>query len=124
MMTVWTHEGRQKSRKHYLMMHLPEAHHIFCDLHTSPNKQVIGFSKFCSLRPKNVLLTGDTPQYQCECMIQENFFLKFEAMGKNYMMYFTHGLRIKGSQLPQAFKEEKISMKTDSTNFSNTRNMG
>ena len=109
MMTVWTHEGRQKRRKYYLMMHLPEAHHIFCDLHTSPNKQkVIGFSKFCSLRPKNVLLTGDTPQYQCECMIHENFFLKREAMGQNYNRYFIHGLWIKGSQLPQIFLRLEI----------------
>ena len=62
--TVWTDDGKQKLRKHYLVMHLREAHQLFCQLYpTEGDYNIISFSKFCSLRPKNVLMTGDIPQY-------------------------------------------------------------
>ena len=75
--TVWTDDGKQKLRKHYLVMHLREAHQLFCQLYpTGGDYNIISFPKFCSLRPKNVLMTSDIPQNQCKCMIHENFFLK------------------------------------------------
>ena len=45
-------------------------------------------SKFYSLRPKNVLLLGDTPKDQCKCQNHENMFMKLEAMGKQYESSF------------------------------------
>ena len=124
MMTVWTHEGRKKRRKHYLVMHLREAHHIFYDLHTSPNKQkVIGFSKFCNLRPKNVLPTGDTPQYQSKCLIHENFFRRLEAMGQTTTGASSMVCGLRGVNYRRSFKRKK-SMKYDTTNLSNTINLG
>ena len=81
--TVWTDDG-----KHYLVMHLWEAHQLFCQLYpTEGDGNIISFSKFCSLRPKNVLLTGDTRQDQCKCMIHKNFFLKLEVLGHSYDKY-------------------------------------
>ena len=72
-------------------MHLREAHQLFCQLYpTEGDGNIIRFSKFCSLCPKNVLLSDDTPQYQCKCMIHENFFLKLEALGHTYDMYESH----------------------------------
>ena len=89
--TVWTDDRKLKLRKHYLVMHLREAHQLFCQLHpTEGEGNIISFSKFCSLRPKNVLLTDDTPQYQCKCMIHENFFLKLEALGNSHDRYESH----------------------------------
>ena len=86
--TVWTDDGKQKLRKHYLVMHLREAHQLFCQLYPAEGDgNVISFSMFCSFCPKNVLLTGDTLQYQCKCMIHENFFLKLEALGHTYDRY-------------------------------------
>ena len=73
--TVWT-DGKQ-----YLVLQ-------FCQLYpTEGDGNIISFSKFCSLRPKNVLLTGDTRQDQCKCMIHKNFFLKLEVLGHSYDKY-------------------------------------
>ena len=70
--TVWTDDGKQKLREHYLVMHLWEAHQLFCQLcPTEGDYNIISFSKFCSIHPKNVLMTGDILQYQCKCMIHE-----------------------------------------------------
>ena len=89
--TVWTGDGKQKLRKHYLVMQVREAHQLFCQLYpTEGDGNIISFSKFCSLRPKNVLLTGDTSQYHCKCMIHENLFLKLEALGDSYDRYESH----------------------------------
>ena len=88
--TVWTDDGKQKLRKHYLVMHLREVHQLFCQLCPTEDVNIISFSKFCSLCPKNVLLTGDTPQYQCKCMVHENLFSKPEALGHSYDRYESH----------------------------------
>ena len=45
-------------------------------------------SKLYSLRPKNVLLLGDTPKDQCKYQNHENMFMKLEAMGKQYESSF------------------------------------
>ena len=31
--TVWADDGKQKVKKHYLVMHLQEAHQLFCQLY-------------------------------------------------------------------------------------------
>ena len=72
-------------------MHPGEVHKLFCQMYpTKGDGNIISFSKFCSLRPKNVLLTSDAPQYQCKCMIHKNFFLKLEALGHSYDRYESH----------------------------------
>ncbi|GBL91653.1 hypothetical protein AVEN_71311-1 [Araneus ventricosus] len=43
----------------------------------------IGYSKFCSLRPKNVLVK-DTPSDQCKCKSHENFILLLKGLNINY----------------------------------------
>ena len=72
-------------------MHLQEAHQLFCQLYpTEGDYSIISFSKFCSLCPKNVLITGDIPQYQCKWMIHENFFSKPKALGNSHGRYESH----------------------------------
>lgn len=78
---VWENGIKEKRQKHYLTMYLREAFCILKEL--NPNIQ-IGFSKFCSLRPKNVLLIKDTPSDQCKCMIHENFMYKVKGLKQNY----------------------------------------
>ena len=75
--TIWTDHGKQKFRKHYFVINLREAHQLFCQLCPAEGGgHIISFRMFCSLHPKNVLLTGDTTQYQCKCIIDENLFLR------------------------------------------------
>ena len=80
-MCVWTSGKKQILQKHYLTMFLREAFHIFKE--ECPNLQ-IGFSKFCSLRPKNVLLLKSTPSEQCKCKNHENFILKLKSLQYHY----------------------------------------
>ena len=105
--TVWTDNGRHKLRKHYLVMHLQEAHQLFCQLYPTEGDGNISFSKFCSLHPKNVLLTGDTPQCQCKCMIHGNFFLKLEALVHSYGRYVLLHINTKQIQL-EDFEKDKV----------------
>ena len=84
-MTVWSDNGKQKLRKHFMTMCLREAHSIFCKMFDDgKGKNVISYAKFCDLRPPNALLLGDTPRDQCKCLIHENFFLKLNALGYSY----------------------------------------
>ncbi|KAG8175962.1 hypothetical protein JTE90_000001 [Oedothorax gibbosus] len=55
--TIWEDGEKKRVRKLYLTMYMKEADALFKDEH--PNVK-IGFSKFCSLRPKNVLLNTYT----------------------------------------------------------------
>lgn len=80
--TVWENGIKQKLQKHYMTMFLKEAYYIFKE--SNPNFK-IGFSKFCSLRPKNVLLVNETPAYQCLCKTHENFILKINALSPQHM---------------------------------------
>ena len=41
-------------------------------------------STFTNRRPKNVLLSSDTPEDTCKRQTHENLFLKLEAMGHSY----------------------------------------
>ena len=56
-------------------MFLKEAHMIFESCHKN-----ISFSKFCSLRPKSVLLLKDTPIDQCKCKLHEHFQMKLKGL--------------------------------------------
>lgn len=79
--TVWKNGIKERRQKHYLTMYLREAFCIFKEF--NPNIE-IGFSKFCSLRPKNVLLIKDTPSDQCKCITHENFMYKVKGLKQNY----------------------------------------
>ena len=80
-MTVWEEGKKMKMRKYYLTVFLREAYSMYEELH--PNNTV-GFSKFCSLRPKNVLLLHDTPADQCRCKVHENLILKLKGLQIKY----------------------------------------
>ena len=70
-MTVWTDPGKKKLRKHYWTNYLRRVDKTFCDLHCDEERtKVIGFSIFCDLRLKNILLLGS----QRKCMIHGNLF--------------------------------------------------
>lgn len=75
--TIWANGKKEKLQKHYMTMFLKEAFYIFKE--ENPNIK-IGYSKFCSLRPKNVLLLKETPADQCKCKIHENFILKLKSL--------------------------------------------
>lgn len=78
---VWENGIKKTCQKHYLTMYLREAFCIFKEFNSSIK---IGFSKFCSLRPKNVLLMKDTPSDQCKCITHENFMFKVKGLKQNY----------------------------------------
>lgn len=84
-MTVWQEGKKSVLQKHYLTMFLKEAFFIFKE--ENPDFE-IGFSKFCSLRPKNVLLLKSTPTEQCKCIIHENIFYKLKALHYAYSNEF------------------------------------
>ena len=52
---------------------------------------IIGFTAFCKLRPKNVLLKN-TPMDQCICKVNENFILKLSAVNINYHNFWEKSL--------------------------------
>ena len=65
-------------QKRYLLYKLREAYSIYKE-EGNPN---VGFSKFCSLRPPSVVLSGNIPQDMCLCTIHENFFQLLDAISK------------------------------------------
>ena len=83
-MTVWENGNKSKSRKYYLIMFLKEVYELFKQ--SSPDITV-GFSKFASLRPANVLLLKDQHPDMCKCEIHENFF-KIKGLGITYDEHF------------------------------------
>ena len=57
-----TDTDKKKLRKHNLTMCPREAYKTFCDLYSDEERtKVIGFSTFCDLRPKDVLVTWKYP---------------------------------------------------------------
>ena len=48
----------------------------------------VGFSKFVSLRPANVLLLKDQHPDMCKCEIHENFLLRIKGLGITYDKHF------------------------------------
>lgn len=80
-MVIWENGQKVKCRKYFLTMFLREAYAVFKASHDDFK---IGFSKFCNLRPKNVLLLKDTPLDQCKCKTHENFRLLLKGAGIAY----------------------------------------
>jgi hypothetical protein len=76
--------GKQRLRKHFLNMYLREAHAMFCLVLEAAGEEKCSFSWFCKQRPRNVLLVGNTPKDQCQCIVHENFKLKLAALGVKY----------------------------------------
>ena len=79
-MTIWTEKGKQKVHKHYLTMLLREAYALYLDSCVTDDERC-SFTTFSNLRPKNILLMGNSPSHQCKCQIHENLFLKLDALG-------------------------------------------
>ena len=79
--TVRNKGEKENLRKYYLTVFLREAFCMFKDLH--PDIE-IHFSKFCSLRPPNVLLLHNTPQEVCKCKTHEDFMYKLKGLGIQY----------------------------------------
>ena len=65
-MTIWTENGKQKVRKHYLTMFFREAYALYLDSCINEDEKC-SFSTFRNLWPKNVLLMGNYPSHQCIC---------------------------------------------------------
>ena len=74
-MTIWTKNGKQKVRKHYLTMFLREAYALYLDSCINEDEKC-SFSTFRNLRPKNIMLMGSSPSRECKCQIHENLFFK------------------------------------------------
>lgn len=82
---VWEDGNKVTLQRHYLTVFLKEAFSMFKEENLDFQ---IGFSKFCSLRPKNVLLLKNTPSEQCKCKTHENFKLKLRGLHYTYGMNF------------------------------------
>ena len=80
-LTVWENGVKSKIRKYYLIMFLKEVYELFKQCHSDVR---VGFSKFASLRPVNVLLLKDQHPDQCKCETHENFMLKIKGLGLTY----------------------------------------
>ena len=64
-------------------MFLRETYAFYLDSYINDDEKC-SFSTFRNLRPKIVLLMGNSTLHQCKCQIHENLFLKLEAMGLTY----------------------------------------
>ena len=61
--TVWEKNTKHHIQKSHLLRSLRECYSIF--MKENPTTE-IGFNKFCSLRPVNVLLSADMPRDVCQ----------------------------------------------------------
>ena len=85
-MCVWGENGeKMKLRKLFLTHFLKEVFSLFKEEY--PDIKV-GFSKFCSLRPVNVLLMKKTSFDQCKCAKHENFMFILKGLGSEYSNIF------------------------------------
>ena len=80
-MTVWEKGVKSKLRKYYLVMFLKEVNELFKNCYPDVT---VGFSKFASLRPRNVFLLKDQQSDQCKCQIHENFICKLKCLAIAY----------------------------------------
>ena len=78
--TLWENGKKKKLRKYFLTMFWREVLAIFQSIYG----EVMNFSAFCKLRPKNVLSLKDTPVDQCKCKLRENFRLLLKALSISY----------------------------------------
>ena len=86
-MTVWEQGKKMKLRKYYLVLFLKEAYKVYVES-LAGDEHHIEFSKFCELRPKNVLLMKQTPADQCKCKVHENLFLKLKSLKLPYATFW------------------------------------
>ena len=70
---------KSKLQKRYLIWSLKETFGMFQQEH--PNTK-IGLSKFCSLRPANVLLKSSTPREVCLCQYHDNIKMLCDTLSK------------------------------------------
>ena len=70
-----------KMQKRYFKVTLMELYELF--ITENPDRS-IGKSKFCDLRPENVLTYGDVPNNMCASVTHQNFTLKLIAMHKTF----------------------------------------
>lgn len=87
--TIRTENGKEKRQKRYLIMNMKEAH----DLFSQDFEHSVGFSKFCELRPGQVLPISLRDQEVCMCKYHENIEL------------LTHGLRKVLHRMPPTGEE-------------------
>ena len=73
------HGKKAKLQKRHMLWSLKETYSLFTQEH--PNVK-ISFSKFCSLRPPNVLLSKMMPRNVCLCQQHDNFKLLCEVIHK------------------------------------------
>jgi hypothetical protein len=74
------HDGEKKHiQKRHLLWSLRETFAIFQK--ENPSVQV-GLSKFCSLRPINVMLSAEMPRDVCLCQYHENIKMICECLHK------------------------------------------
>ena len=77
--TIEKNKKKIKMQKQFMLSTLKEAHGMFLQ----QNKDVkISFSKFATLRPKQVLLQQDVPHTTCLCIYHENVRLLLVALEK------------------------------------------
>ena len=75
--TVTTDAGKEKRQKKLLVMTIDEMLEIFKNEHPDVK---IGRTKFSELRPKEVLLSSETPRNVCGCIYHANIILLMEAL--------------------------------------------
>ena len=78
--TIRKEGGKEHVQKRHLMWSLEETYGMFKKENSSVK---IGFSKFCSLRPQNVLLLGQYPHQACLCSYRENMRLLCDCLSKS-----------------------------------------
>ena len=63
-----------------MLMSLKEAYHLFLE---EMKDEVIGLSKFCSLRPTHIKLFEQIPHNVCVCEYHENIRLLLSVLENN-----------------------------------------
>ena len=76
--SVKTDKGREHRQKRVLICNLKEVYQMFCE-EKSLN---VSFSKFCSLRPEEVVLTVQKGQEVCQCEYHENIEMCVEGLSR------------------------------------------
>jgi hypothetical protein len=76
--SVKTDLGREHFQKKVLKYNLREVHQMFC----AETNMKVGFTKFSSIRPQHVMLTGQKGQEVCMCEYHENLDMCHEGLRK------------------------------------------
>ena len=100
-----------KLQKRHLMWSLKETFGLF----QKEDPQVkIGFSKFCSLRPKNVLLQAFMPRQVCLCQYHDNVKLLCECLTKEIQSFPSYSAAFVDNFVCDSNKEECMMYKCGS----------